>query len=248
MLAFAMSASQLSGKLSQLLLAALIGGAVGGVAVWLLLRPASRPLPAISADPSLTPDAGLEEEIAAYDSEPIDQRVRRLERQLALLQRRQVGLAKLARSGAGEGEGEGAGEVPAVPEGEQERAVFETAVRDVIKRAERERRASRQEQQEERVRRRVDYLAERLGLSEDQIDKLDALFIEQGNAFQALHHPPDGGVEPATRNEWRERMREIRDTTRAEIAKLLTEEQLAEYDKWQEEEHGERERGFGPPH
>ena len=110
------------------------------------------------------------------------------------------GLSKTRRARRGSdgevGEGDSAADVEAEPQNPK----FVTAVRDVIQKVDKERRATRQARGEERARRRVDYLSERLGLDEDQIEKLDSIFIEQMNAIRSLHRPEDGGAAPATRS------------------------------------------------
>ena len=102
----------------------------------------------------------------------------------------------------------------------------------------------RDERRQQRVDGQLDLLSEELTLSAEQIDQVEKLLVAQMDRFRELR---EGDVDqrPRTRREWRERIREIRQDTRDELAKILNADQLATYDKLEEEDRGFGRRGRG---
>ena len=222
----------------QSLVSGLVGGVAGGLLVWWLAVPAevdARPDESVQAVEA-TESAG---ELPAMDDQgaPSDEaeRIERLEAHMRSLQQRVAEQATL------DGQRE-----PAADGSDEERITlraadpkFQNAVRAVIdkERWEREeaRRDEREERQDRRVTRQVDELSDKLGLSEEQAQKLEAALHTQNDAFHDLRESDD---RPVTRSEWRTKMEELRAATRKEVAGFLDAEQLEGFDQYVEEAWG----------
>jgi hypothetical protein len=219
---------------SGLLVAALAGAVAGGVAGWAGSSTSSSD---VRAEPAAAvPPAGQSEATSvAGDGDPpaaddrLQRRVKELERAVAELERRKrkrAELTKLAKERSDDGE---------VPAGavDAEDPHFELAVREVMDRASDERRAERRQR---RVDGQLDLFAEELTLSAEQIDLVEQILIRQMDAFSALRSG-DPDERPRNRREWRERIDEIRQQSRKEFGKILSKEQMATYDKLQDEDN-----------
>lgn len=220
----------------ELAVAALVGGAVSGAIVWYLGRPPEAAADVSPDDPMAEPP-GVPDEASSGDAERVaalERKVATLQRQIATRQRLEA-YAEQLRDGEG-----GATRDADAPPADPEDPVFELAVRNVIDKAnyerERERDVRREERREERVLRQVDYLADKLGLDDTQVARVEEVLTLQTEAFAELR---DSDERPVTRREWREQARAIRDETTSKLAEVLSEEQMAGYAKLQEEE------GFG---
>ena len=117
---------------------------------------------------------------------------------------------------------------------------FELAVRSVMDRIEWEqeqtREATRAQFRDERARRQTELLSERLGLDTEQADAVRAVLTDQMERFRQLRdvdRPADG---PVTREEWRQRIEQLREQTDVELRQILSEAQLREYQQVAEEE------------
>lgn len=125
--------------------------------------------------------------------------------------------------------------------------VFELAVRTVLDRVdwerEEEERLVRAQRRSERAERQTELLTERLGLTEEQTERVAAALTAQMDRFRALRDRDDasGGRGPATRTEWRQRAGEIREQTEKELSEVLDENQMQGYRAFVEDE------GFGGP-
>jgi hypothetical protein len=219
---------------------ALVGGAIGGLLVWLLMRPSdeiTEPKPDPDSAEVAAPTPPGDDPVPTVDAD----RVAALERKLATLERQVMTRQKLKAyadelQGGGGADANGSAPPPADPED----PAFELAVRSVLDKAnyerEQEREQRREERREERVVRQVDYLADKLDLDDDQVAKVEEILLEQTEAFRALR---DSDNRPVTRREWREAARNIRTQTTEKLGGVLSEEQFSAYGKLQEEE------GFG---
>lgn len=221
------------------LVSALVGGVAGGALVWALApsTPATTPGPddtvpsevAAATPPEMDPDR---------PAEPTTERLKRLETTMQGMQKRVAEQARV--DGYEEGvEGE---------EGEPKRITlnaadpkFQSAVRAVIDNAKWEQEQieqdKRDEERDKRIVRQVDELAQELNLTQDQADQVELVFQSRADTMRALR---DGDDRPVTRQDWRQKFTEIQAETRKKLAEVFDEEQLAAYDKFQEEQ------GFGP--
>jgi hypothetical protein len=225
----------------EFLAAAVLGGLVGGAVAAKFGSPAQvAPQPdsaSVSTSSPHEPPPDPRDALGADDGlGPDDGRVLALERKVALLERV---LAKRRAKQADAGSDEGDVRPPADPEDPE----FELAVRTIVDRAneqrEQEREDVRDERRQERVARRVDELTEKLGLDDDQVDKVETILLEQFEAFSELR---SGDERPVTRTEWRERRQAIRGETNNKLGEVLDETQLSSYAKLQEEEGNGRRR------
>ena len=81
---------------------------------------------------------------------------------------------------------------------------------------------------------RIAMLSEKLQLSDTQTDQIRSILENQiqkrNEIFQAYSSQGNGD-----RRELRDQMRALREETRSQVKDLLTEEQIAKYEAWQEE-------------
>lgn len=228
----------------SLAIAAVVGGAVGGLAVGLVMR-TSEPEPSRSSqrireEPSVTAD----------DDEQLESRVQRLEAQLGEMQRRSAAAsaladyAKVLAANQEPSADAGRGLNPVI---DGEDPVFELAVRSVVDKLETERhnarRAEREQRQVEQAQRQADFFAERLRLNSSERARMEQIIVDQMRAFQNLWRgDADAGQErPRSRDEWRERVNAIRQDTEQKLSGVLSSEQMEEYKKLVAQE------GFGGP-
>ena len=235
----------MSQPILHLILAGLLGGAVGGGAVGLMMKQPSTPSKATaSAEPSAPSE---EEEVSDEPGGDQDDRVRTLEREVAKLKRKSAAaqaLAQYAKGISAEEDGGGA----ATPFIHPEDPVFELSVRSVLDKVDQERRDERQQRRtaraQERVKRQTELLTERLKLTPDQVAKVEKILMDRVEHFRALRNQ-DGGARPVTRREWREQARIVQKKTDEQLAEVLDETQMKGYQAFQEEEGFGRGRGRG---
>ncbi len=235
----------MSQPILHLALASLIGGAVGGGAVGLMMKqPSGSPKTTASAEPSApSGEEGSTEE----PSDDPNARVRALEREVAKLKRKSAAaqaLAQYAKGISAEEDGGGA----ATPFIHPEDPVFELSVRSVLDKVDQERRDERQQRRtaraQERVKRQTELLTERLKLTPDQVAEVGKILMDRVERFRALRNL-DGGARPVTRREWREQARIVQKKTDEQLAEVLDETQMKGYQAFQEEEGFGRGRGRG---
>ncbi len=229
----------------QLLFAALVGGLVGGFATRLLF-PTSSAASTSNDQAMVAEDADQRRSASATssrDDADLYSRLRQLEEQVATLRRQQASRKMLTAHGRMLATDRDASGAPAAVSLDAEDPRFELAVRKVIDRANAERETRRQEHRDERrqesITRQLNFLIEELGLTDGQIEKVEQVLTFQMETFRDIRDP-ESKDRPVTRREWRQKIDEIRKQTRAELAKMLTTEQLARYDKLQKEERRAR--------
>jgi hypothetical protein len=216
--------------------AALGGGAMGGLAVAKL--GGDRPKGAASAKAG---EDALEPEQAGSLAE----RVERLERELATVKRQRNAAEALAAYGSALADDEAQGDGGSTAGRHViDEPVFELAVRDVVDRVDAERsadrRARRMERQNAAAKRMIERYAEELKLTADQKTKMEAIVREHLQAMTALRDSDgDAGAAPASRDEWRERMRGMREQTEKKLSGVLDQTQMEKYRELRSEE------GFG---
>ncbi len=117
---------------------------------------------------------------------------------------------------------------------------FELAVRSVMDRIEWEQEQTREATQaqfrDERARRQTDLLSERLGLDSEQADAVRAVLTDQMERFRQLRNVDVPAEGPVTRQEWRQRIEQLREQTETQLKQILSEAQLREYQQVAEEE------------
>jgi hypothetical protein len=199
---------------------AIVGGAVGGLAV-----SRTRPVPARSA-PSAAPDPDeldeLDRRLTAAEAA-----LRKLDRDRALLQ--------LAQSRAGDQAAPaGSGQAAAV-----DNPVFEAAVRDVLGRIDSERRTERDARQQERRREEAERwangLGQRLGMNDAQKARVLELAREFYDKLGAIGRG-DGGAEPPPREERRQQVQALRGQYDQRMGEVLDGRQMREYQALDEAE------------
>ncbi len=84
---------------------------------------------------------------------------------------------------------------------------------------------------EERAKKMVDMLAEKLKLSDDQKTKVTAIYTEQGTAMAKIREEANGD-----RDAMREKSMKLRKETDEKVTALLTDDQKTAYKAWQEEQ------------
>lgn len=214
------------------LISALVGGAAGGLLVYgLMPTPDATTASPVADVATAAPMAPA----AAADPDVTDQRLKRLENSVRNVQKRVIEQAQV--DGVVEDEG-GEGQRITLKASDPK---FQSAVRAVIDKASWEREQEEIDKRDERMDRRVDQqvteLVEELDLSDEQSDQVEIVMRERMDAFRALR---SGDERPVTRRDWREKFQEIQAETRKKLADILEEDQLASYDKLQEE------NGMGP--
>lgn len=225
-------------------LSAIFGGAVSGLAVTRLgAEPQAQPARAKKA----SPDGAAE----------LERRLAQLEGQLSTLRRQQQARTQLRKyaealqedvdDAADQAPPKGNTPISGVVDGED--PVFEMAVRSVMDRVDwekdEERKTARANRSAERAQRQTELLTQRLSLDSQQSAAVAAALGQQMERFRALRDADDDSEpRPVTREEWRQRIGDIRQQTEATLTKLLSEEQMRRYVEIAEEE-GIGTRGFG---
>lgn len=208
---------------------AVVGGAVGSGVTLALRRPEA---PKREAPASERRAPSVAEAEPADEDDALSQRLRSLERRVSLL------TAALSKTGAavpppdgqqGANAGEGA---PAEDPADVASPVFEAAVRDILDRVDDERRQERQERRgvfiEQGSHEISDRLGEKLGLSDDQRQKVAEIVKQTFESMGALRElPPE--ERPKTPAEWRERREAQRKKTDEALARVLTPAQMESY-------------------
>jgi periplasmic protein CpxP/Spy len=88
-------------------------------------------------------------------------------------------------------------------------------------------------------------LGKRLNLSDDQVNQIKPILADQSTKMQALRQD-----QSSSREDRMAKMKSIREDTDTKIKALLTDDQKAQYDKWQEEQRArmmERRQSGGAP-
>lgn len=84
---------------------------------------------------------------------------------------------------------------------------------------------------EERAKKMVDMLTEKLKLNDDQKTKVTAIYTEQGTAMAKIREEANGD-----RDAMREKSMKLRKETDEKVTALLTDDQKTAYKAWQEEQ------------
>jgi hypothetical protein len=193
---------------------AIVGGAVGGVAVSRIHPAPARPA---AVDSSSTPD-----------TDDLDELDRRLSAAEAALKKLDRGLIAVAQSRAGEQAAPAGSARPSAADD----PVFEAAVRDVLGRIESERRTEREARQQERRRedaeRWASGLGERLRMTDAQKARVAELAREFYEKLGAVGRA-DGGAEPPTRDERRQQTQALRAQYDQRMGEVLDGRQMREY-------------------
>lgn len=223
------------------MLSALVGGLAGGLLVWALVPKPAEPAPtpdgAVVEQPA-TPEAPAGAPESGPGGESEGERIQRLEASIRGLQARVTEQSKVDVYEEAEGEeGKRVTLSAADPK-------FQNAVRAVIDKAkweaEQEERDKRDEQQDQRIARQLDDLIEVLDLSDQQADQVEVVLEAQAQFFRSLR---EGENRPVTRKDWQDRFAEAQAETKKKLGEILDADQLAAYEKHQEEQWG----GWGRP-
>lgn len=225
-------------------LSAVLGGVASGAVLHVLRTDQAAPDPVRSA----------KDDAFTREGSALEKRLEALEGQISTLRRQQVARTQLQKyaealqDDAGDSAPKANKPMSGVVDGED--PVFEMAVRSVMDRVDwekdEERRTVRENRQVERARRQTDLLTERLGLDAEQSQAVATALSRQMQRFRALRDADDDSAvsRPVTRQEWRERIGEIRQQTEDALREILSEEQMRKYVEVAEEE-GIGARGFG---
>jgi hypothetical protein len=224
----------MSQSMVHLVIAGLLGGAVGGTAVGFVMKPTAKAKTTASAE------AAPADEQAPASATPKDdaERLRALEREVAQLKRRSAAAQALAQyaKGISAQDGDGGAAVPFI---HPEDPVFELSVRSVLDKVDQERdderRERRTQRQRESVKRQTELLTERLKLNPSQVAQVEKILRERTERFRAMRDG-DAGTRPSTRGEWRQQMRAAQKETDQKFKDVLSESQLKDYQTFQEEE------------
>ena len=201
-------------------LTAVVGGAIGAVLTFLLLKP--------SAVTRVQPERTAAVEHAEPAKSPLDGRIAALERAVQALSLRDSMARATAKgpSDAGAEKQPSADVAPIV-----DNPVFEAAVRDVMERAEQERNVEREAQRAEwRKQASEDWandLTGKLRLTDMQKAKDLAVASDYWDKLRDLRQG-DAGAAP-TRQELRARMDELRAAAETELGKVLSPTQMNSY-------------------
>ncbi len=235
--------------LLPVLLASVAAGTASAVVVGIMARPAAETgnssAAAMASGEVQAVASGLETEVAALRSENQELRAR-----VEALESRPVGearaavtsveevaaaaAAKLQVEGARAG-ASGTGEV--YTQVEQALEAIRTAERDEAARA-------REQRELDRMEERLTQMAERLGLSPAQVNDLRAHMIAQEKIEDDLREQREAGME---RDAYRVAREQARDAEREELARILSPEQLEQYNARNEREDRGRDAGRGNP-
>jgi hypothetical protein len=221
---------------------ALLGGVIGGATTRLLPPRATGTSPRSSSG-AVTAESPAESE----------ERVLQLERRIGALERRRAAGDALAAYGQALAQGENAGPAPAAARPsdggttarEVENPAFELAVRAVLDRIDEERELERESNRSLRQQRRATEIATtlstELALLPAQKLKVEQLLSEHFAALQKLgdRRAPD---QPTTRQERRDRMRQLNEQLETKLSGVLDGKQLSQFRERREELLG---FGFG---
>lgn len=240
-------------RIGPLLVAGLVGGLVGGGTVW--ATTGGEPNARASAERRSSPDEKPASTESDDDPEAEDDgdRVKALERRVALLERRSSAATELRKyaTSLAKDRGDGGDDNSLAPVMDSEDPVFEMAVRGVLDKYENEqreeRRVRREQRQQERNQRQVDYLEEKLDLTAAQKQRVSDLLEKRAKRFRELRDADgDGGVQrPRNRQEWRQRIGTIRDDTERGLLDILDESQKSTYNQLVEDEGSPLTGGWG---
>jgi len=228
------------------LLAASAAGAVSALIVASVARPGSESSsgPAVVAPSGEAPAvaSGLETEVAALRNENRELRAR-----VEALEGRPVGEARAAVTSIEEVAAAAAaklqveGKLPQQAAGEVFTQVEQAL--EAIRTAEREEATRAREQRElDRMEERLTQLAERLGLTPAQVNDLRAHRIAQEKIEDDLRAQREAGME---RDAYRVAREQARSVEREELARILTAEQLEQYNARNDREDRGRDSGRG---
>lgn len=217
----------------------MLGGAIGGAATRFLPPRAPGPAPRASAGT-----------LAAEPTGESEARVAQLERRLGVLERRRTGGDALAAYGQALARDEQQGAARSSDGGgtattEAANPAFELAVRSVLERIEEERDLERESNRAERQQRRaaeiVNSLSQEVVLLPAQKLKVEQLLNEHFAGLRKLgdRQAPD---RPATRQERRDRMRQLNEQLETKLSGVLDGKQLNQFRERREELFGS---GFG---
>jgi hypothetical protein len=218
---------------------ALLGGAIGGAATRFL--------------PPRATGAGPRSSTGSLSPEPPEaaERIAQLERRIGVLERRRTAGDALAAYGQALAQEESAGTPPAARASaggaapEAPNPGFELAVRSVLERMEEERELERESNRAQGQQRRAaeiaNTLSTELALLPAQKLKVEQLFSEH---FAALRKLGDrrASDRPATRQERRDRMRQLNEQLETKLSGVLDGKQLGQFRERREELLGS---GFG---
>ncbi len=214
------------------LISAIVGGLVGGLLVWGL---APEPSKAAAHAVTVSPSASSKPLPARKLADATGKRLQRLENSMRGVQQRLVEQAKVdVYQEGGNGKGKRITLNAADPK-------FQTAVRSVIDKAKWEAEQVEQDKRDERrdirITRQVDALATELNLSDEQAEQVESVYLSRAETLRSLR---DGDNRPITGADWRTQFTQVQAETRKKLAAVLDQEQLASYDRFQEQQ------GFGP--
>ncbi len=236
-------------------LVALGGGLVGGGLVYTL---------GLSTDPGTEQDAeaarGIDraasgstkkaETEKASDAD-VRGRLEELDERLRSLQRSMTARENLKRYAKALGEQDDA-DSPAEaqerrPEPDANNPAFELAVRTVYDRIEWEKNEEQQAERKLRGRQRAEHqtemLSEDLSLRPAQTDRVRSILAEQMAAFAELRNPNNQEQRPQGRDEWRQRLRQMRTNTDGKMEEVLDAEQLEKYRQLMQQRRQDRREG-----
>jgi hypothetical protein len=198
-----------------LIVAAVLGGAVGGFVVSQLAAP--------RAGPNVMPEPPVKS--ATTHDAPLETRMLALEEKVARLSRRPPGVALPAPTGAGPHDAGTGGPAPVIDD-----PVFEVAVRDIVDRVEEERSSARDVRRDEQRRRMsetwVADLGLELSLTEAQKSKVTEIVTEMFERLRDLRNLDAGTVR---RSERVARMRAVSEDAEKKLAGVLDQTQLTAY-------------------
>jgi hypothetical protein len=225
---------------------AIVGGLLGGMLVATMAPEPEKP--ARSKEQRTETRATHDPDVTALQT-----KVAELEGRLQTLQRRQNSRQALEQYARQLSKGDDStkadnGKTPAPGSVDAEDPAFELAVRSVLDRVDWERneeqRLVREQRRSERAERQTKLLTERLVLSPEQASRVSEALTQQMDRFRALREG-DGQGRPATRDEWRKRVDEIRGQTEKDLSGVLDDKQLEGYRAFVEDEGLGGPSGFG---
>ena len=238
--------------LGLVVVAALVGGAAGAGATWVLSRDVGGAGKAAArgskaATPSQARAQEDESQAMAFRMDRLENELRALKKQRQSTEALRQYAQALDKPGGKHG---GAERDPSAgdstePVVDAEDPSFELAVRTVLDRVdgerEEERKVTETKRREERAQRQTELISQRLKLTPAQTQKVEQILVEQMDTFRKLREGDDSGApRPSNRTEWRARVETIRTETERKLSGVLNEEQLTGYRAFVDEE------GFGP--
>lgn len=198
-----------------LVVAAVLGGAVGGFVVSRFSAP--RPAPSLSAE--------LPVKAATNEAGPLETRVLALEEKVARLSRRPPGMSAVLAPSANR-DGGGAGD----PRPVIDDPVFEVAVRDIVDRVEEERSSERDVRRDEQRKRMSETWVADLGLELSLSDAQKAKVTEiVSEMFQRLRDLRNVDAGTLRRSERVARMRAVSEDAEKKLSGVLDASQMTAY-------------------